>query len=123
MLEAIGVDADRSSTDAHGTREFLIICAVIAVVAAVIFGWVVPCTLGREALGIPALVLSVAGLVSVLVFWMGLPPILAAAGALLGWAGRDSVRGAGKCRGAMVIGALALAAYVTIFILDSTNTI
>ncbi len=51
-------------------------------------------------------------------FWSGLPPILAAGGALLGWAGRDAERGRGMCRAAVAIGALALLGYLAIYASD-----
>ena len=120
-LDAIGVYADGSGSDSHGTREFLIVAAIVAIAAAAVFGWVVPRLLEREAAGGPALALSVLGLLSVLVFWTGLPPVLAGAGALLGWAGRDASRGAALCKAAMVVGVLALVADVVIFALDLTS--
>ena len=84
VLAALGTFGD-SSQD-NKARDFLVLCAVIAVAAAVVFGWVVPRGLEKEAAGAAALTLSILGLVSVLAFWSGLPPILAAGGALLGWA-------------------------------------
>lgn len=105
--------------DTHGTREFLIVCAIIAVAAAVVFGWIVPRGLQREAAGAAALTLSILGLVSIAAFWSGLPPILAAGGALLGWTGRNAERGRGLCRAALVIGVLTLVADVAVYIADS----
>jgi len=104
--------------DEQGTKEFLIVCAVIAVAAAVVFGWVVPRGLQREAAGATALTLSILGLLTVAAFWSGLTPILASGGALLGWAGRDAERGRGMCRAAIGIGALALTAYLVIYATD-----
>ena len=74
VLAAIGTWA---GPDEQGSKEFLVICAVIAVAAAVVFGWVVPRGLQREAAGATALTLSILGLVAVLAFWSGLTPILA----------------------------------------------
>ena len=104
--------------DEQGTKEFLIVCAVIAVAAAVVFGWVVLRGLQREAAGATALTLSILGLLTVAAFWSGLTPILASGGALLGWAGRDAERGRGMCRAAIGIGALALTAYLVIYATD-----
>jgi hypothetical protein len=103
----------------QGTREFLVVCAIIAVAAAVVFGLIVPRGLQREAAGATALTLSILGLLTVLAFWSGLTPILAGGGALLGWAGRDADRGRGMCRSAVVIGAIALVGYLVIYALDS----
>ena len=59
------------SGDEQGTREFLVVCAIIAVAAAVVFGWVVPRGLQRQAAGATALTLSILGLLAVLAFWAG----------------------------------------------------
>ena len=82
-----------------------------------------PRYLERESTGTPALVFSILALVTVLGFWTGLPPILAAGGGLLGWAGLSSPRGQGRCRTAIAIAAIALIADVAILALDTTNTI
>lgn len=116
VLSAVGTWAGGNE---QGTREFLVVCAVIAVAAAVVYGWVVPRGLQREAAGATALTLSTLGLLTVLAFWSGLPPILAGGGALLGWAGRDAERGRGMCRAAIGIGALALVGYLVIYASDS----
>jgi hypothetical protein len=105
--------------DEQGTREFLVVCAIIAVAAAVVFGWVVPRGLQREAAGATAVTLSILGLLAVLAFWAGLTPILAGGGALLGWAGRDADRGRGMSRAAIGIGALALLGYFAIYLTDA----
>jgi hypothetical protein len=115
-LAAVGTWA---GGDEQGTKEFLVVCATIAVAAAIVFGLVVPRGLQREAAGATALTLSILGLVTVAVFWSGLPPILAGGGALLGWAGRRADRGRGMCRAAIGIGALALVAYLVIYVSDS----
>jgi hypothetical protein len=116
VLAAVGTWA---GGDQQGTKEFLVVCAIIAVAAAVVFGWLVPRSLQREAAGATALTLSILALLTVAAFWSGLTPILAGGGALLGWAGRDADRGSGLSRAAIVIGALALAAYLVIYASDS----
>ncbi len=120
-LAAIGTYVDNSSSNDQGTREFLVVCAIIAVGAAVVFGWIVPKMLDRTAQGTPALVLAVLGLATVVVFWIGLPPILAAAGGLLGWAGRNAARGAGRSRAAVAIAVLAVIADVAILVADTAT--
>jgi hypothetical protein len=115
-LAAVGTYA---GGDDQGTKEFLVVCAIIAVAAAVVFGLVVPRGLQREATGATALTLSILGLLTVVAFWSGLTPILAGGGALLGWAGRDATRGRGLSRAAVVIGALALVGYLAIYSTDA----
>ena len=63
-----------------------------------------------------ALVLSVLGVLSIAVFWSGLPPVLAAGGALLGWGARE--RTAGKA--AIAIATLALVADLVVYVQDMT---
>ena len=116
VLAAVGTWA---GGDEQGTKEFLVVCAIIAVAAAVVFGWVVPRGLQREAAGATALILSILSFLTVAVFWSGLTPILAGGGALLCWAGRDADRGRGLSSAAIVIGALALVAYLVIYASDS----
>jgi len=113
---ALGTFGDSGGND--GATEFLVVLAIVAIGAAVVFGFVVPRGLGREAAGASALVLSILGLLTVAVFWTGLPPILAAGGILLGWAGRNADRGRTMCRAAVAIGTLALAADVVIVLGD-----
>ena len=115
-LAAVGT---YGGNEQQGTREFLVVCAIIAVAAAVVFGLVVPRGLQREAAGATALTLSILGLLTVLAFWSGLTPILAGGGVLLGWAGRDADRGRGTCRAAVGIGALALVGYLVVYAADS----
>ena len=117
VLAAVGTWADGGED--QGTREFLIVCAIIALAGAAVFGWLVPRALDRGRLGATALTLSVLGLLSIAVFWSGLPPILAGGGALLGWAGRNGREGAGLCRAAMVVGILALLADLAVYVADS----
>lgn len=118
LATAFAVLGTYGETGDHGARDLLIVLAIVAVGAAAVFGWVVPRGLGREAAGVSALVLSILGLLTVAVFWTGLPPILAAGGILLGWAGRNADRGRLLCRAAIVIGTLALAADVAIVLGD-----
>ncbi len=98
--------------------EYLIVLGFIGVAAAVVFGWVVPRALRKESAGATALVLSALGLLTIAVFWSGLPPVLATGGIVLGLAGWSATRGAGLCRAAAVLGAFAIAADVVVYIQD-----
>ncbi len=117
-LAALSTFGDHSGNSSHDGREFLIVLAIVAVGAAVVFGFVVPRGLGREAVGTAAIILSVLGLLTVAVFWSGLPPVFAAVGILLGWAGRNADRGRMLCRIALAIGVLALAGDVAVALGD-----
>jgi hypothetical protein len=102
----------------HEAGEYLVVLAIIAVAAAVVFGWIVPRALRRESAGTTALVLSVLGLATIAIFWSGLPPVLAAGGIVLGWAGRGARTGPGLSTAAIVLGVLALAADVAVYVQD-----
>jgi predicted membrane protein len=90
VLTAIGTFYDNEETG-HTLSEWLIVLGIIAVGAAVVFGLVV-----RTApTGDPArrsLVLAVVALVSGLVFWTGLPVVLAVGAIACALVARD-VRG------------------------------
>jgi hypothetical protein len=117
VLAAVGT----YSGDQQGTKEFLVVCAIIAVAAAVVYGLVVPRGLHREAAGATALTLSILGLLTVVAFWAGLTPILAGAGILLGLAGRQASRNRGMCVAAIGIGALAFVGYLGIYLGDQLS--
>ena len=96
--------------------EYLIVLAIIVVGAVVVFGWAVPRWASSPTAARTALVLSVLGVLSIAVFWSGLPPVLAAGGALLGWGARE--RTAGKA--AIAIATLALVADLVVYVQDMT---
>jgi hypothetical protein len=60
--------------------------------------------------------LSAAALLTVAVFWSGLPIVLAAGGALLGWTARDRLLG----RAAIALAALAIVADLVVYVADMT---
>ena len=104
---------------ANEWQELLIVLPILAVTTAVVFGVVVPRSLRRPSAGGTALALSIPALVLVLpVFWSAIPFVLGAAGALLGDAGRRASTGAGKSIAALVIGVLAMVAYLIIYVGD-----
>jgi asparagine N-glycosylation enzyme membrane subunit Stt3 len=91
---------------------------IIAIVAAIVFGLVVPRAVsGAWPAARTGLILSVLGLLTVAVFWSGAPPIFAFAGILLGYLARQ--RGeTGVATAAVVVGTLALVADIAIYIGD-----
>jgi hypothetical protein len=102
--------------DEHGWGEYVLVLGIIAVAALAVFGWAVPRWAGSPAAGRTALVLSILGVLSIAAFWSGLPPVLAAGGAVLGWAARE--RAAGKL--AVALGAFALLADLAVYVVDMT---
>ena len=117
-LAAIGFTA----LGAHDWTEIAVIAGAVVVTSAIVFGWVVPHALRQESAGGTALALTIpAVLLVVPAFWSGVPLVLGAAGLLVGNAGRRAPRGAGMCIAGVVLGALAVAGYVTIYVSDVMN--
>jgi hypothetical protein len=110
LLAAWGTFGEES----HATREYLVVLAIIGVAAVVVFAWVVPRALSSAAVGWTAIVLGALGLISVVAFWSGLPPILAGGAALLGWAQRTSSRG----KIAIALASLAFVADIAVYLGD-----
>lgn len=108
-----------SALFAHDGREALVEIGIIAVVTAFVFGYVVPRALRKDSAGGTALGLSLpAALLIVPAFWSGLPFVLGVAGMVVGGAGRRAPSGAGKCIAAFVLGALAVLAYMSIYVME-----
>lgn len=104
---------------AHDTGEIVIVLAMCAAVAAGVFGFVLPRALEQDSAPGRALTLSVLGLLLLApAFWSGVPILLGAAGALLGYAGRSAAVGAKRCIAATVIGALSVMGYVAVYVGD-----
>lgn len=59
-----------------------------------------------------------AALLTLPAFWTGLPLVLGAAGVVLGHVGRHRSSGSGKSIAAVVIGALVVIGYLSIYIVD-----
>jgi hypothetical protein len=104
VLAAIGA---YSGDDSHATRGFLFVLAIVVVATAIIFYVIVP-RVTRLDRG--ALIFAVVAAVSVVVFWLGLTPLLGGAAALLALgAGRDSARSTASTA-ALVLAVVAVAA-------------
>jgi hypothetical protein len=107
--------------DGNSTGDYIFVLVIIGVLAAIVYGFVVP----RAARGIwpmarTGLILSILGLLTVIVFWSGAPPIFAFAGILLGYFARER-EPSGLATGAILIGVMALIADVAIYIADQTS--
>lgn len=104
---------------AHDWTEVIVSVSGMALIAAVIFGIVVPRALRKESAGGTALGLSIpAVLLTLPAFWTGLPLVLGAAGFVVGSAGRQARSGAGTCIAGLVLGALAVLGYVAIYVMS-----
>ena len=78
VLAAVGTfwDATGNDTASQGMKEYLPVVAIVVVATALVFGLVVR-TAGQGNAGRRALILAVLGVLSLVVFWSGLPPVLA----------------------------------------------
>jgi spore maturation protein SpmA len=94
------------------------VLVIIGVLAAIVYGFVVP----RAARGIWPMARTglILGLLTVIVFWSGAPPIFAFAGILLGYFARER-EPSGLATGAILLGVMALIADVAIYIADQTS--
>lgn len=102
---------------AHDWAEAAFSVSIIVVVTAVVWGYVVPRALRKESAGGTALCLAIpAALVVVPAFWSGLPLVLGVAALLVGNAGRRAPSGAGKCIAAIVVAALTVLFYLSIYV-------
>jgi hypothetical protein len=101
-----------------GTGTYLI-TLLIALVAAVLLFWLARRYLDRPET--PALVFAIVGAVSLVVFWLGVTPALAAAAAFLALESRDRARtdggrAPGTATAALALAALTLVAFVAVCI-------
>ena len=89
----------------------LIASAITIAVAGVLFWGIVP-RIARPGLG--GLIIGILAVLSIVVFWLGLPTPLAAAAAFLGLAARESGSEAGKGTAALVLAAIAVVAAIVL---------
>jgi cellobiose-specific phosphotransferase system component IIC len=108
-----------SAYGAHTWPELITMSALVVVATGVVFGVVVRRALQRESAARTALTLSVSAVLLALpAFWSGLPLVLGVAGALVGNAGRNARSGSTACITALVVGVVAVAAYLAIYVGD-----
>lgn len=105
---------------AHDLREIIVVITVIVAVTAAVYGFLLPRKLTQESAGGTALTLAVlAALLLLPAFWSGLPLVLGAAGAVLGYAGRNASTGSRQSMAALVLGVLASIGYFAVYLLDT----
>jgi hypothetical protein len=113
------VAAGLTTAFAHDWTEVAFSVGLIAVVAAAVFGLVVPRSLRKASAGGTALGLSIpAVLLTLPAFWSGLPLVLGVAGLVVGNHGRMAASGARKSIVAVVLGALAVISYLAIYVMS-----
>jgi Na+-driven multidrug efflux pump len=86
--------------------------SLIAIVVAAIVYWVILPRIRRPGLG--SLVVAILAVVSLLVFWLGIPSILAGAATVLALDARAQNSEVGKTTGALVLSAVAVVAAVVV---------
>jgi hypothetical protein len=93
-----------------GIGALLIAIVLVATAAAGVFLWAVPWAMSLEEPGasVVAIVASVIGLLTVVIFWSGLTPVFAVAGILLGWSERNAWGARLYARAAIGLGVAAL---------------
>jgi hypothetical protein len=107
VLLAIG--AYSGSDDDTG---YFLIASLVAIVAAVILFWVIVPRIRRPGLG--SLILAILAAISIVVFWLGLPPVFGGAAVVLALAARAQQSEVGKANAALVLAGLAVVANVVI---------
>ena len=104
----------------EGVREYVPILALIVLVTLAVFGWGVPSALNLYESGPSAVALALSGLsvVTLLLFWTGLPAVLAIGGIVLGRTQLDVPEDRRLALAAIKIGAASIALYLLLFIID-----
>lgn len=95
-----------ASGEDAGVGPFLVTSAIALVVAAAMFGWLVP-RYRDGAAAKAALAIAVLAVITLAVFWSGIPQVLAPAAIVLGLAGRNRESGRGVATAAIAVGSLA----------------
>ena len=103
-----------------GVVALAIVVMLVGVATIGVFVWGVPWAMSLEepVPSVVAVVASVLALLTVVIFWSGLPPVFAAAGILLGWTQRNAFEGRLYAQAAIGLGAAALVLDVGALVAD-----
>ena len=102
-----------------GIREYVPILALIVLVTLAVFAWGVPSALSLyDGPSAVALALSGLGVASLLLFWTGLPAVLATGGIVLGRTQLEFSEDRRRALAAIRIGGAAIILYLLLFIVD-----
>lgn len=108
---------DLARADSAG--EALSMVALDLLVVGLVYPLVVVRGLRADHAGGRALALGIVGVLLIVpAAWSGLPMILGAAAALLGYAGRRAATGSGKATAAFVLGILGVVGYLAFYVSD-----
>lgn len=123
-LVVYGTYGDARASDSQKSG-MPIVLALVVVAAVIVFGVLAPLALraaesGRAAGPRWAIALSVVAVLSLVVFWSGLPLLLGGAGALAAKAGREHTSGSRAFSWAWGLGLFAAAAAIAVTILGNT---
>ena len=104
----------------QGVREYVVVLALIVVVTLGVFAWAVPSAMELDEPGPSAIALALSGLglLTLLLFWSGLPLILASGGIVLGRTQRDVPEDRHLALAAIGMGAAAIVLCVLFYIAD-----
>ena len=104
----------------QGLGDYLVVLALIAILTLGIFAWGVPSALRLDEPGpsVVAVALSGVGLFTVLLFWSGMPPILAGGGIVLGQTQLGVPEDRGRALLAIRSGAAAIVLYLLVSVWD-----
>jgi hypothetical protein len=102
----------------HGAQvsDYLIVLAIIGAGTLCVFAFIVPRSVGSNAAEAIGVGLSVLAVLTTAVFWSGLPLLLAAGGAVVGWSVRDRVAG----KAALALAGLAVILDLIVYVIDQT---
>ena len=105
---------------AGGLRELVPILALIVLVTLAVFAWGVPAALGLDAPGPSqvAMALSGLGVLTLLLFWTGLPALLATGGIVLGRTQLDVPEDRRLALAAIRTGAASIVLYILLSLAD-----
>ena len=101
--------------ESNPARRFAITLAVAILCAVLVFGWAVP-RAQRTPGGSTAIVIAVLALLSMGVYWVGPTAVLGAGAIVAGWG--DHTKNARLQRTAVLLGALAVAAFAALSLLE-----
>lgn len=120
VLTAVALAAANfvGDSDNGGAGPYAVTLALSLVIAAALFGWAIPRTERPARAG---LVAAVFALLSLSVFWSGLPYVLGPAAIVYGLIGRARADGAGAATAAVVLGTLATVAGVAGLVWDAMS--